>query len=141
MTRATHRLLTLAIVAALVAFAWYSITLPLQHSHYVVLSRAAAEALIEHVERYQEWPSSWAELRRVRLKPPFDDGYDMVEQKVQIDFGLPLEEVAAMDPAHFHAIRNHGKPYATTLDEWQAERLIGAAQAAIESRAAEAGEP
>lgn len=141
MNSTRRRLLIFAIVAALAAFAWYTITLPLQRSHYIVLSRAAAEAIIEHIQRYQEWPSSWAELRRVPLKPPFDDGYDTVEQKVHIDFGLSLEEVAAMDPASFDAIRNKGRPYADYLDQWQAERLVAAARAAAEVSGAESREP
>jgi hypothetical protein len=134
----------IAIVASVVITVWYGATIALERSHYVVLSHAAAEAVTDYIKQYRRWPSSWADLRRVPLKqfgPPYDDAYDTIEQKVHIDFSLPLEDVAAMDPATFGAIRNKGRPYADYLDEWRAVELIEAAREAIAARAPEVTAP
>jgi hypothetical protein len=123
----TRLVMALVILAVLLTGGWWVVARVREAVRTVETGRERAEGVrevclltLDFVEQRKDWPRSWEDLMSLTRwthardprawSPP-------LRALVQVDFGVPLEEMREESPSTFRAIRPLGGPAASPLDE------------------------
>jgi hypothetical protein len=118
------------VVATIAVFMiWQGISISLRAENTLHAYSLCLDLLEDYIKENQKWPDSWEALATVRPKEssiwdwPNDIG--AIRKRVEIDFSLRLDQVAAMRPDSFSAVKQIGPNYG--VDEAEIRQLIALA--------------